>query len=420
MRILELSITIIRQMKGINKWQMDFLSHLFHLLFSLRGRVNFKNLSRYSHYDESTFHRNFDQAFDFVQFNSKMIMSLDSSQHTWIAAADCSFIKKSGKHTYGLDKFWSSAAGAERTGLEVSAVSLIDTNTRQAYMLDVQQTPAGLSKTDACPHIAQQFGPYSKTARRSRRSRIDFYVEQLEQLQPYLARHGVRYVALDGYYTKFKVFEAFDRWSALEMIGKLRCDADLRYLYDPSESGPALTRRRYDGKVCYDDSTNGWRRWHKEGHLPNGVALYSRILNSVAFKRELKVVACRNESTGEYMLLFSTDLDLSGFQIIQFYACRFQIEFLFRDAKQFTGLEHCQSRKKEKMHFHFNASLSAINLARIDIQSGKTVKSLNDYQRLAYNTKIIDLFIRTSGLDPKRHIYRLAQRKSVFWGLMRA
>jgi hypothetical protein len=46
------------------------------------------------------------------------------------------------------------------------------------------------------------------------------------------------------------------------------------------------------------------------------------------------------------------------------YRTRFQIEFLLRDSKQYTGLTHCQSRQKEALAFHFNMSLTAVNVAR--------------------------------------------------------
>ncbi len=41
-------------------------------------------------------------------------------------------------------------------------------------------------------------------------------------------------------------------------------------------------------------------------------------------------------------------------------------EFIFRDAKQFTGLGHCQARGQASLDFHFNASLTALNLAKMD------------------------------------------------------
>ena len=40
--------------------------------------------------------------------------------------------------------------------------------------------------------------------------------------------------------------------------------------------------------------------------------------------------------------------------------------FLFRDAKQFTGLTDCQARSQAKLNFHFNASLSAVTLAKLE------------------------------------------------------
>ncbi|WP_445249313.1 transposase [Microcoleus sp. OTE_8_concoct_300] len=63
-------------------------------------------------------------------------------------------------------------------------------------------------------------------------------------------------------------------------------------------------------------------------------------------------------------LLFSTDIHLPPEQIVEYYQARFQIEFIFRDAKQFTGLSDCQARHLPRRYFHFNASLIALNLAK--------------------------------------------------------
>ena len=61
----------------------------------------------------------------------------------------------------------------------------------------------------------------------------------------------------------------------------------------------------------------------------------------------------------------STDLSLSGIQILNYYRARFQIEFLYRDGKQFTGLNDCQARSENKLDFQFNMSLTSINIAKI-------------------------------------------------------
>ena len=52
--------------------------------------------------------------------------------------------------------------------------------------------------------------------------------------------------------------------------------------------------------------------------------------------------------------------------LYRYYKARFQIEFLFRDAKQFTGLSDCQARSASKLRFHFNASLSAVSCAKLE------------------------------------------------------
>lgn len=47
-----------------------------------------------------------------------------------------------------------------------------------------------------------------------------------------------------------------------------------------------------------------------------------------------------------HVILFSTDLKLSCEKIIQFYTLRFQIEFNFRDAKQYWGLDDFMNVKE--------------------------------------------------------------------------
>ena len=52
--------------------------------------------------------------------------------------------------------------------------------------------------------------------------------------------------------------------------------------------------------------------------------------------------------------------------------CVWKTEFLFRDAKQFTGLTDCQARDADRLHFHFNASLTALNIAKVELLQDDT------------------------------------------------
>ena len=86
-------------------------------------------------------------------------------------------------------------------------------------------------------------------------------------------------------------------------------------------------------------------------------------------------------------LLFSTDIHLPPEQIITYYQARFQIEFVFRDAKQFTALADCQSPHPQRLDFHFNASLTSLNLAKYQADnchssSQPFVFSMAAYKRL--------------------------------------
>ena len=72
-----------------------------------------------------------------------------------------------------------------------------------------------------------------------------------------------------------------------------------------------------------------------------------------------------------YALLFSTDLDLDAVTLFYLYKARFPIEFIFRDAKQFTGLADAQTRDAKRLHVHFNAALTTLNIAKIEQGQGQ-------------------------------------------------
>jgi hypothetical protein len=87
---------------------------------------------------------------------------------------------------------------------------------------------------------------------------------------------------------------------------------------------------------------------------------------------------------------------------------RFQIEFLYRDAKQFTGLNDCEARSENKLDFHFNTSLTTINLAKILHWSPKkdektnedVVFSISDIKTQYYNKLLMNRFVSMFGINP--------------------
>jgi IS4 transposase len=95
---------------------------------------------------------------------------------------------------------------------------------------------------------------------------------------------------------------------------------------------------------------------------------------------------------------------LEASTIYQYYKARFQIEFLFRDAKQFAGLSDCQARNKEAMHFQFNASVATVNLARILARQekrteGQFIFSMASIKQRVFNEHLLNLIVSKLALD---------------------
>jgi len=92
----------------------------------------------------------------------------------------------------------------------------------------------------------------------------------------------------------------------------------------------------------------------------------------------VSTIAGENQSDPDkprYALLFSTDLELDVVTLFYMYKARFQIEFIFRDAKQFTGLTEAQTRSAQRLHFHVNASLTTLNIAKIELRQAQPTTS---------------------------------------------
>jgi hypothetical protein len=52
--------------------------------------------------------------------------------------------------------------------------------------------------------------------------------------------------------------------------------------------------------------------------------------------------------------------------VLRYNQVRFQQKHLFRDPKQHTGFGDCQSRDVQSLNFHANATLTAVNISRVN------------------------------------------------------
>ncbi len=340
---------ILNQMPGLGQPQRKFLATLFVTILVLRGRVNFRNLSRYCDYSERTIARQFREPFDWPDFHQRVLMTALDPRSELVSAHDASFIPKSGKQTFGLGHFFNGCASRAERGLEISTLAVVDVTRRCAFTLAVSQTPPGEEATQAEPE----------------ETRVDFYKQQLREHRHRLPS-GITYHCVDGYYAKKKYIDEVVCLD-LHAITKLRSDADCLFLYTGPHPKRRGARRKYDGKVNFQ----ALNRFEDLGTRPEEphLHLYTAVVWHKTLKRRLRIVVLLNRkdpAKPRFIVLGSTDPNLNGHKLIDLYAARFQIEFLFRDSKQFTGLLDCQARAESALDFHFNASLATLNLVRAE------------------------------------------------------
>src|ERR1700741_749340 len=294
---------ILKQMPGLGQPQRKFLATLFVTILVLRGRVTFRNLSRYCDYSERTIARQFREPFDWPDLHQRVLMTALDPRSELISAHDASFIPKSGKQTFGLGHFFNGCASRAERGLEMSTLAVVDVTRRCAFTLAVAQTPPGEDATKAEQDA----------------TRVDFYTQQLRahrhRLPPGVTSHCV-----DGYYAKKKYIDEVVRLD-LRAITKLRSDADCMFLYTGPHPKRRGARRKYAGKVNFQDLSRfedlGTRE--DEPHLH----LYTAVVWRKTLQRRWRIVVLLNKkdpAKPRFIVLASTEPNLKGQQRLDLYA----------------------------------------------------------------------------------------------------
>lgn len=375
----------------------------------LCGRANFTNLSRYSDLNEKTYRRHYAQPLPFTSIHQHLIEQGSCSHHERIAAIDCTFLSKSGKRTEGLGHFYNGSHGKSERGLEWSVLSVIDLNQNTAYTLNATQT---LTSPEPSPH----------------ESRTQHYLAQVQAHRDNLPE-DIQYLVGDGYYSKQHWIDGI-RALNLHAIGKLRSDARLRYFY----TGPQQSKGR---KRLYSESVDFQSidspPEHADGFewiatVDETIDLYRAWVYAPAFKRAIQVVYLLKvtPSSCSYILLFCTDPTLAAVEVYRYYKARFQIEFIFRDSKQFLGLTHCQARDSQKLDFHVNSVLLTLNLLKVQWFKTRTGPELEqpfsvaNYKRRALNEYLLKTFIVRSGLEQTFKEYETQYLQCLDIGLIAA
>jgi Transposase DDE domain len=366
---------------NINKPSRDFFMEIMFLFLGIKGRLNFSQFGRYGNFSEQRYRQQFEKPFDFLSFNKNIVISYGSGDFT--IAFDPSFIDKSGKKTPGLGVYWSGVAGRAKLGLEIGGIAAVDMGNKTSFHLEAIQT---LNKDENM-------------------SLLDWYAEVIIQRKDHLLSIS-KYVVADAYFSKESFTTKILDKANMHLISRLRKDSNLMYLFKGKQTGKRGRPKKYAGKI---DLKNVDMSYFDTVFAEEKIVAYSAIVYSNALKRNIKLV-CESQTTNEkqsFLLFFSTDLELDALKILNYYKKRFQIEFLYRDGKQHTGLNDCQARSENKLHFHFNASLTAINLAKVEhwLSVPKETRgafSMADAKTMYNNALMLERFIRVFAIRPNK------------------
>ena len=381
-------------------------------MLSMTGRVTMLGISRWTEQGGSyrTIQRFFNSPISWCKLNWFVICHLISGKGDIIIAGDETVVSKSGKKTFGLDRFFSSIFNRPISGIAFFSLSLINVQTRTSYPIIMEQVEKE-EKKDAKKSKKKKGKPgRPKGSKNKNKKEVDLSPTLLWMQA--LIKHLLRLVGINTPITYFVYDGAFGHNDALQMIrqctlhliSKLRYDSALWFPYKGPYSGHGKPKK-YGDKLDYNDIPDEhlvsdevedgiqtciyqMELWHKE---------FADMLNIVVIvKKNLKTGASR------HVVLFCSCLELSYDKIIEYYRLRFQIEFNFRDAKQHWGLEDFMNINQTPVYNGANLSMFMVNFSQVLMQTQTIgLGSINDLKTWFRGYKYVKVVLKLLPQKPQ-------------------
>ncbi len=380
------------------------MSHIILAIMSMTGRVTMLGISRWT--DPGGSYRTVQRFFHTkaipwaVLFWIFFCQHLLCSEDTHLLVGDEVVVTKAGKETHGLDRFFAGLYQKVVLGLSFFTLSIVSVEKRRSYPLRIEQivrtaTEKAASKAKKEAKKAKQPSEKRQPGRpKGSKNKNKAAVElspELQRIQAMLESQlkqingllPVKYLALDGHFGNHLAYQMV-RKNRLHLISKLRSDAALYFRYQGPYAGHG-PKRKYGNKLNYRDIPDDYlQQVTVEKEIETRI--YQAEMLHKEFDQPLNVVilAKTNLKTGAraHAVLFCSDLQLSYDKLIDYYSLRFQIEFNFRDAKQYWGLE-------DFMNITETAVTNAANLSLFMVLVVDVL--LSDYRKTNPDFSILDL-----------------------------
>ena len=358
-------------------------------LLAMTGRITMLSISRWAGKGGSyrTIQRFFQSYIQWDTLNWAIIKASLSAQSVILIAGDATTVTKSGKKTYGLGRFFSSIYSRAVPGIAFQTLSLIDVKARSSWPFLVEQMQPKIKqkKSDRQPKKAKRGKGRPKGSKNKNHRDVKLNAEMTQvkaMLKKLLNLIGDRlplaYFVYDGAFGNNAAVQ-MTRQVDLHLISKLRNDSALYFKYNGIYSGKGR-RPTYGNRVDYNNlpEENNTSDTSKK-NIRTRVYQFEMLHKKFADPLNVVIILKENQKTGKKarILLFSTDLDLEGDKLVDYYRLRFQIEFNFRDAKQHWGLEDFMVIKEKTVCNAANLSLFMVNVSQALLVTSKE-KSMLD------------------------------------------
>jgi putative transposase len=352
------------------------LGRVIEAMLAMSGRVTMRGLSRWSGQGGSyrTIQRFFNASLNWCHLNWLVIRHhvLDADDVV-VMSGDHVVVTKAGKMTYGLERVFSSLYGKTVPGLCFLSLSLLSVKRRTSYPVMTEQVEKLADALVPEPPQTKASGRRGRPPGSKNRNRREVALSPSlrfiqEHIKRVLAQIGdafkVVYFLFDGELGHNDAMQMV-RQVGLHLISKLRYNSALYFPYDGLYCGRG-SRRKYGQKVddqhipsTYLQSTSIDKEiktqvyqmslWHKK---------FAEMLNVVVI-----VKTHLHTHKTAHVVLFSSDLTLGHDLLIDYYRLRFQLEFNFRDAKQYWGLEDFMNVNARPVYNGAHLAMCMVNVS---------------------------------------------------------
>lgn len=400
------------------------LSDIVKCFLCLQFTSGILTLSRYSTYCDRTLGRFMVLEIAWIELNLRVIkLWVGDLTSPFLLCADETVEGKSGKKTHGVDHFYSSIQQQPIRSVCLFGFSLVSVKSGTSYALGVEQ----VVKTQADKALImdkkekKQAGKGKKAGRKlGQKNRIkpENQTASYRTFKSCFSKITLSLLTIFG--DLFKPIVVVDsaygtqdymdliQSKGLKIISKFRNNTQLFF---PANKENIKRGRpvKYGEKVVISQ-LNPFFLVSENVEKSKKTKIFNfKALNKSIPKYVLNIVVIETTNTKTnkvaYAILFSNDLTLTADKIVTYYQLRFQIEFDFRDVKQYFGVHKMKNYKQVPMMQMFNLAFFSLTVSRILVQQYRKLYnipklSIIDLKNVVRTRWILNSVLLSSKNDP--------------------